>query len=68
VDRRDALKRLGIAGAAVLVLPVVSSIIAPTPAMADSGTSSGSSGDDVPDGNCPTAHDRGCDYYNDNNN
>lgn len=65
VGRRDALKRLGAAGAAVLVLPIVSSIIAPTPAMADSASSTGAN--DADDGgNCPTAHERGCGYYGGN--
>ena len=34
--RRDALKRIGAVGAAAMVLPVVTSIVAPTPAMAQS--------------------------------
>src|SRR5436305_1839198 len=38
VTRRNALRRLTFAGAAAVGLPVVLSIIAPTPAMAASGT------------------------------
>lgn len=37
VSRRGALRRLTLAGAAAVALPVVLSIIAPTPAMAASG-------------------------------
>jgi len=39
VTRRDALRRMSFAGAAAVALPVVLSIIAPTPAMAASGPS-----------------------------
>ena len=38
VSRRDALRRLTLTGAAVVGLPIVLSIVAPTPAMAASGT------------------------------
>ena len=38
VSRRGALRRLTFAGAAAVALPAVLSIIAPTPAMAASGT------------------------------
>jgi hypothetical protein len=38
VTRRSALRRLTLTGAAVVGLPVVLSIVAPTPAMAASGT------------------------------
>jgi len=38
VTRRDAVRRLSFAGAAAVALPAVLSIIAPTPAMAASGT------------------------------
>jgi hypothetical protein len=38
VTRRDAVRRLSFAGAAAVALPVVLSIVAPTPAMAASGT------------------------------
>ena len=37
ITRRDALRRLSLTGAAVVALPVVLSIVAPTPAMAASG-------------------------------
>jgi hypothetical protein len=37
VTRRDAVRRLSLAGAAAVALPVVLSIVAPTPAMAASG-------------------------------
>jgi len=38
VTRRDAVRRMSFAGAAAVALPAVLSIIAPTPAMAASGT------------------------------
>lgn len=37
ITRRDAMRRISFAGAAAVALPVVLSIIAPTPAMAASG-------------------------------
>jgi len=37
VSRRDAVRRLTVAGAAVIAIPVVLSIAAPSPAMAASG-------------------------------
>ncbi|MBV9851282.1 MAG: PqqD family protein [Armatimonadetes bacterium] len=37
ITRRQVIRRLGLAGAMTLLLPVVTSIIAPTPAMAGSG-------------------------------
>jgi hypothetical protein len=41
VSRRDAVRRMSLAGAAAVALPVVLSIVAPTPAMAASGTQNG---------------------------
>jgi hypothetical protein len=41
VSRRDAVRRLTVAGAAVIAIPVVLSIAAPSPAMAASGTQNG---------------------------
>lgn len=38
VSRRDAVRRLTLAGAATIALPAVLSILAPTPAMAASGS------------------------------
>lgn len=38
VSRRDALRKLTVAGVSVIAIPVVLSIVAPTPAMAASGT------------------------------
>jgi hypothetical protein len=38
VTRRDAVRRMSFAGAAAVALPAVLSIVAPTPAMAASGT------------------------------
>lgn len=37
VSRRELLRRMGVVGAAAVILPVVSSLAAPTPAMAASG-------------------------------
>ena len=41
VSRRDALRRMSLAGAAAVALPVVLSLAAPTPAMAASGSQNG---------------------------
>jgi hypothetical protein len=41
VSRRDAVRRLTLAGAAVVGLPIVLSMVAPTEAMAASGTQNG---------------------------
>lgn len=45
LDRRSALKRMGGLGAAAAALPLVTSVMAPTPAMARSGGGSGGSDD-----------------------
>jgi coenzyme PQQ synthesis protein D (PqqD) len=44
VGRRDVLRRLATAGAAAVALPVVLSVLAPTPAMAASGSTQNSQG------------------------
>ena len=49
--RREIIQRLGLAGGLALFLPVVESIVAPTPAMAQSGGTAGLCG---PGGSCPT--------------
>ena len=41
VSRRDAVRRMSLAGAAAIALPVILSVAAPTPAMAASGTQNG---------------------------
>jgi hypothetical protein len=44
VSRREALRRLTVAGATTVALPVVLSVVAPTPAMALSGSSQNGQG------------------------
>lgn len=41
VSRRDVVRKLSVAGAAIIAIPMVLSIAAPTPAMAASGTQNG---------------------------
>lgn len=55
MDRRTALKRAAQMGSMALLVPVVSTIAAPTPAMASSsssGSTSGSTGDSSTDSSC----------------
>lgn len=44
VSRRDVLRRLAMAGATTVALPVILSVVAPTPAMAASGSNQNNQG------------------------
>lgn len=48
ISRRSLIRRLGLAAGTALLLPAVTSIVAPTPAMALSGTGTGAPGTFAP--------------------